>query len=246
MSLTLENYYNSLPLAGSHWKIPLLGILYIVAIRVGIFYMKNNPPIQFIKKITPLFNILQVIANSFIVYAALSDLQFIKKALGNLYGDKEMPEDYQKKFIFLAYMWCLIKISDFLDTMFFILLKKFSHVSFLHVYHHFTTMIVAFCVFKYLVVEQAMVYAAVNCVVHVVMYSYYFLTSLGYRPKWKKVVTIMQLLQFILLLTTTFYLIIFQKNPKYFYFSIFGIYQCIMFMYLFGKFYVKAYRKKCM
>ncbi|OMO75372.1 GNS1/SUR4 membrane protein [Corchorus capsularis] len=35
-----------------------------------------------------------------------------------------------------------------------------------------------------------------NCVVHVVMYTYYLFCALGMRPKWKKMVTDFQLLQF--------------------------------------------------
>lgn len=36
----------------------------------------------------------------------------------------------------LSYMYFMLKLIDFLDTIFFILRKKTSHVSFLHVYHH--------------------------------------------------------------------------------------------------------------
>lgn len=36
----------------------------------------------------------------------------------------------------LSYLYFILKIADFLDTIFFILRKKTSHVSFLHVYHH--------------------------------------------------------------------------------------------------------------
>lgn len=36
----------------------------------------------------------------------------------------------------LSYLYFILKIIDYLDTIFFILRKKNEHVSFLHVYHH--------------------------------------------------------------------------------------------------------------
>jgi len=36
----------------------------------------------------------------------------------------------------LVYMYYIIKITDLLDTIFFILRKKYNQATFLHVYHH--------------------------------------------------------------------------------------------------------------
>ncbi len=36
-----------------------------------------------------------------------------------------------------------------------------------------------------------------NCFIHVIMYGYYFLCSVGRPPRWKKVVTQSQILQFV-------------------------------------------------
>lgn len=35
-----------------------------------------------------------------------------------------------------SYMYLMLKLLDFFDTIFFILRKKSGHVTFLHVYHH--------------------------------------------------------------------------------------------------------------
>lgn len=40
-----------------------------------------------------------------------------------------------------TYFYYLLKVLDLLDTVFFVLRKKSSHVSFLHVYHHCAVLI---------------------------------------------------------------------------------------------------------
>ncbi|MBA0758731.1 hypothetical protein Gotri_021702, partial [Gossypium trilobum] len=70
-----------------------------------------------------------------------------------------------------------------------------KRLSFLHVYHH--SMVVIMC---YICLDSAQssvpMVLITNCVVHVVMYTYYLLCTLGMHPKWKKMVTDFQLVQF--------------------------------------------------
>lgn len=241
----MDNLFYNLPFAESHYILPITSFCYLFFVYIiGPRLMKDRLPIKSIKKIMVYYNLLQIIANAYLIYMAVSDIGFLKQAMSNLYGNYTQDLIFTRSFVRLGYLWCLLKISDYLDTVFFILLKKESHVSFLHVYHHSTTMMVAFIVFRYIRVEQALIYAGVNCTVHMVMYYYYFLTSLGYSPKWKKVVTIFQLFQFVSLFITTLNLILYQTHPYYIGFSIFSILQCLMYIYLFGKFYLKNYLKK--
>lgn len=46
----------------------------------------------------------------------------------------ETREGYEE--LYLSYGYFLLKVLDLADTVFFVLRKKQSHVSFLHVYHH--------------------------------------------------------------------------------------------------------------
>lgn len=242
----LDNYLETLPLASSHWKIPTLSIVYLLIVNfIGPQYMSRREiPRKTLRKIIPLYNIIQVFCNAIIIIFAVQDMHFIRFSLNNLCGNNEPTLETQRKFITIGYFWCMLKVSDFLDTIFFILQKKDSHVSFLHVYHHSTTMIVAFVVFRYIRIEQSIIYAAVNCIVHMVMYLYYFQTSLGYRPRWKKVVTILQLSQFFFLMIMTLCLFNCQEKAHYFYFSVYSISQCVMYLYLFGRFFYNEYSKK--
>lgn len=46
-------------------------------------------------------------------------------------------------------MYVMAKVIDLLDTCFFVLRKKSSNVSFLHVYHHIGTLLFSWSVLKY-------------------------------------------------------------------------------------------------
>lgn len=80
---------------------------------------------------------------------------------------------------------------------FFVLRKKQNQVTFLHVYHHTITAIFSWCYLKLLPGEQGVIVAFLNSIVHVIMYSYYFIASLGSKYRkylwWKKYMTCIQL-----------------------------------------------------
>ncbi|KAL7987939.1 hypothetical protein Chor_006858 [Crotalus horridus] len=98
-----------------------------------------------------------------------------------------------------ALWWYYIsKGIEYLDTIFFILRKKFNQISFLHVYHHFTMFTLWWVGIKWVAGGQAFFGAHINAFIHVVMYMYYGLAACG--PKfhkylwWKRYLTIMQLM----------------------------------------------------
>nr|XP_012234566.1 PREDICTED: elongation of very long chain fatty acids protein 7-like [Linepithema humile] len=91
----------------------------------------------------------------------------------------------------------LAKVTELLDTVFMVLRKKQNQLTFLHVYHHTVTVLVSWCYLKLLPGEQGVVVAFLNSVVHIIMYSYYFIAALGSKYKkyiwWKKYMTCIQL-----------------------------------------------------
>ena len=97
---------------------------------------------------------------------------------------------------FWAQVFYLSKILEFGDTLLIILGKSFRRLSFLHVYHHVTVLNLCFV---WLRTRQSMfpVGVVTNSTVHVIMYGYYFLCAVGCRPRWKRLVTDFQLVQFV-------------------------------------------------
>lgn len=97
---------------------------------------------------------------------------------------------------FWAYVFYLSKILEFVDTLLIILTGSFQRLTFLHVYHHSTVLIMCYL---WLHTSQSLFPIALltNAAVHVLMYGYYFLCTFGIRPSWKRLVTDCQILQFI-------------------------------------------------
>ncbi|CAO2813252.1 unnamed protein product [Amaranthus hypochondriacus] len=97
---------------------------------------------------------------------------------------------------FWAYIFYLSKILEFIDTLLIILSKSIKRLSFLHVYHHSTVLIMCYI---WLYTSQSLFPIALvtNASVHTVMYAYYFMCTVGIRPSWKRLVTDCQIIQFV-------------------------------------------------
>ncbi|OQR86335.1 elongation of very long chain fatty acids protein [Achlya hypogyna] len=86
------------------------------------------------------------------------------------------------------------KVPELVDTFFIVVRKK--PLIFLHWYHHITVLM--FCWHAFAVRSASGLYfVAMNYSVHAIMYFYYFLTAVGYRPRWALMVTAVQLSQMV-------------------------------------------------
>lgn len=95
---------------------------------------------------------------------------------------------------FWFYIFYLSKIYEFLDTVFIVLRKK--SLQFLHVYHHVTTLWLCWLGMTENTPYQ-WIDIVLNTFVHVVMYYYYYLSDQGVIVWWKKIITRLQITQFV-------------------------------------------------
>lgn len=155
------------------------------------------------------------------------------------------PEDRGEKGHELAYVFYLFyaqKFIEWADTWFFILRRSFRQVSFLHIFHHSSITVVVGMILPMAFSGDMYLPILANAVVHCIMYSYYALTSMGYRFWWKKYLTSLQLIQFVLISSQS--LIAWRRGPSCgapdFGKALLVAYMGSM-LYLFGRFFVQSY-----
>lgn len=95
------------------------------------------------------------------------------------------------------YIYFLAKISELLDTVFFVLRKKDSQITFLHLYHHTVMPMISWGATKYYPGGHGTFIGVINSFVHIIMYFYYMMAAMGPQYQkylwWKKYITTLQL-----------------------------------------------------
>lgn len=117
-----------------------------------------------------------------------------------------MPVDDPRKVFdrILSYLYYLNKYIDLLDTVFIVLRKSYKQISALHLFHHLLMPIAGYYVIRFNGFGgHLIVMGLLNLFVHIVMYSYYYISI--HRPQikeniwWKKYITILQMVQFVII-----------------------------------------------
>ncbi|EGI57283.1 Elongation of very long chain fatty acids protein 4 [Acromyrmex echinatior] len=151
--------------------------LYIVYIA-GPQFMKNRQPYS-LKIFMQCYNLFQIISNAWITFNYMTygrPLTVIWRFCGSL---DELCGNYSEKVLETTWWVLMLKLFDLIETVMFVLRKKNHQVSFLHTYHHVTTFIYLWLVLSYFSHSFLIISISLNCSVHVVMYSYYFLSTFG-------------------------------------------------------------------
>ncbi|XP_076245359.1 very long chain fatty acid elongase AAEL008004-like [Calliopsis andreniformis] len=188
-------------LVGSFIPITLasLGYLYLV-LDYGPRYMKDKPPYS-LKRFIQFYDMFQIVINSLVVYHSFDAGWYDDYFFYCVIPDDSMnPKSYKIATI----IWCvmLVKLVDFIETFLFVLRKKNRQISFLHLYHHISTLALTWISTKYWPHGMSLTIILVNCGIHVVMYTYYLLASFGqkiqlYLQPFKPIITIAQMVQFV-------------------------------------------------
>ncbi|XP_014205861.1 elongation of very long chain fatty acids protein 1-like [Copidosoma floridanum] len=143
----------------------------------------------------------------------------------------------------------LLKIAELGDTVIFVLRKKYNQCSFLHIYHHAATVSLAWMACKYAPGGMWTFIMMPNCLVHVIMYTYYLLACLGPRLQkriapYKPYMTILQMIQFVIMVIHTSQALMPSCEPKKKPLAYIYMANVIVIFYMFWDFYKKAYLTK--
>ncbi|CAH1401415.1 unnamed protein product [Nezara viridula] len=225
-------------------------ISYLLIVRYGPKLMSGRRPYS-LKGIIMVYNLVQVAINGYIVYLTctrwgiriLGVWKHICEPIGGTAGYSESDE---LVFVKIIYIYYLTKLLDLLDTVFFILRKKQSQITFLHLFHH-SSMVVNMWLSMDLIREQIIsVFGLINVIVHAVMYTYYLLAVLGPSVRkylwWKNYITKMQMAQFVIILSLLAKMRIYNCKSKVLFWPLWSFTVAIYFI-LFINFYINTYKK---
>ncbi|XP_006009446.1 very long chain fatty acid elongase 1 [Latimeria chalumnae] len=177
----------------------ILGYVYFV-LSLGPWIMANRKPFD-LKKLMVVYNFSMVALSTFIVY------EFLMSGWLTGYTWRCDLIDFSDnpialRMVRVAWLFFFSKIIELLDTVFFILRKKNSQITFLHIFHHSIMPWTWWWGVSFAPGGMGSFHAMVNSIVHIIMYFYYGLSAAGPAFQkylwWKKYMTAIQLVQFVL------------------------------------------------
>jgi len=145
----------------------------------------------------------------------------------------------------VLHLFYLTKVLDFADTIFMILRGKWNQVTFLHVYHHITIYLIYWLILNTGYDGDIYLTVVLNGSIHFIMYFYYLATTFNVSvPKpLKRMVTNMQLIQFVCMMTQAVVLLFMGCPYPVNITKLYLVYIMSMF-FLFTNFKRKAYGKQ--
>lgn len=236
-------------MSGGPWKLLIATIIYLYLIKSLLpVFMSNRRPFELQWPIR-CYNLLMVVSNLYAFYHGIRILRFGLKCFG---CEVVNHKDYSSEAIeLLHYGWLfmLSRLIEWIDTIFFVLRKKYNQVSKLHVFHHSFVPIFCWFYLKYHPGATMAFFPLVNTFVHTIMYSYYFLATFGPKIQpflwWKKYLTSLQITQFILILIQLASIPLSANEscqyPRGFIYMAFA--GAILFLWLFYTYYLDTYRR---
>lgn len=234
------------PMMSSPFPTLAICLTYVFIVKVlGPKLMENRKPFE-LKTVLIWYNLFQVIFSIWLFSESVAGGWFTS------YSFRCQPVDYSNNPSALriahgCWWYYFSKFTEFFDTIFFVMRKKFDHVSKLHVIHHGIMPMSVWFGVKFTPGGHSTFFGMLNTFVHIVMYSYYLLAAFGPKVQkylwWKKYLTALQMVQFVLVFIHAFQLLFIDCDyPRAFVWWI-GMH-AVLFYYLFSDFYKQAYIKK--
>ncbi|CAI6344551.1 unnamed protein product [Macrosiphum euphorbiae] len=236
---------NDWPLMDSPFPTLIMVITYLYIVTyLGPKVMANRKPFK-LNNILVWYNAGQVIFSLVMLWEHLMSGWLLD------YSYKCQPVDYSHnptalRMANLCWWYYISKLTEFVDTAFFVLRKKDNQISLLHLYHHSLTPIETWICVKFIAGGHGTFSNLVNNMVHVIMYFYYMMSAMGPQYQkylwWKKHLTTIQLLQFTLVFFHSAQVLFFDCGYPKLVAALLLVHSTIFFA-LFFDFYQQAYKK---
>ncbi|CAK9831892.1 Elongation of very long chain fatty acids protein [Anthophora retusa] len=244
-------YNRCAPMTQDWFLVSEIGPLLIILVSYVYFstsagprYMKDRKPYE-LRNLMILHNFIQVLISGYLFYEGL---------MAGWLFDYDLycqPVDYSDnpqamRMARAVHLYYMSKLIELLDTVFFVLRKKNRQISTLHVYHHTLMPVCGWIGAKFLPNGHGTLLGVINCFIHVIMYTYYMLSSIGPQMNkylwWKRYLTTLQLVQFSIIFFHSIQLFFNGCNyPKLI--AVLLTLNSTIFIYMFGAFYLQTYIK---
>ncbi|XP_032777536.2 LOW QUALITY PROTEIN: elongation of very long chain fatty acids protein AAEL008004 [Daphnia magna] len=189
---------DGLPLTESPLTSVLICLAYLLAAKIlGPKLMANRPPYD-LRGALVTYNAFQIVFNGWMFYR-ICCVTWLKG-----YNLICQPVDYSDnedalQAISMGYFYCVSKLIDLLDTLFFVLRKKENHLTFLHIYHHVCMLLTVWIGFRFISGGQSAFLPTVNTLMNIGVHFYYLIAAMGpsFRKYlwWKKYLTVFQMFE---------------------------------------------------
>lgn len=220
---------------------PEVPVLLSVAYLVGVFSIKHamrDRPAFELKTPLLLWNVLLAVFSLFGSLATVPHIIRVVRQHGITYDMCTFDSESMNPWILL---FGLSKIPELLDTFFIVLRKR--PLIFLHYYHHVVTLLYCWHGLG-LQAPNGGWFAAMNLVIHTLMYAYYAACAYGVRfgVATRQSITTLQILQMVLGIAIVVHnLVACNTLPTNY---IFGLVMYVSYVVLFTKLYIDSYVKK--
>lgn len=236
-------FHKSLLLGGGPWQMLSIALFYLTTVKFFLPYiMRGRKPYDNILWPIRAYNAIMVLFNAYLY------INFSRKLNWglNCWGCGKSMQRLDQAGLVLIELTLFSRYLDFFDTIFFCLRKKYDHVSLLHVTHHTVVPIIVWFAGK-LEPTSIIVFAGyINFPIHVIMYTYYGLSTFPNVRKylwWKKYITSIQIIQFGLDLLHSLQ-VVYRPDCKFHTLTYVQFAFSLTFLYLFLQFYFRSYKTK--
>ncbi|CAH2074987.1 unnamed protein product, partial [Iphiclides podalirius] len=215
----------------------------LFVLKLGPKFMKNRSQFS-LSEVLIFYNFFQVMFSCFLL--SIGSRIIIDNGL---LGTSCLMDNESSKWTVTSsiYYYFIAKVTELMDTIFFVLRKNYHQVTFLHIYHHTMMMCCTWIMLKYEPSQSTIFLGNVNSFVHIIMYGYYALSAFPGLVRylwWKKYITIMQMLQFACIILQAAVSYVYTPCPPSYTLLLTISLNAVLFIILFANFYVKAYLMK--
>lgn len=181
----------------SHFQVPFLAsIFYLSSLYALKYFMKDRKALT-LKGFTFVHNVILTVLST-VMFLGTSYGAYRKyQSQGFFHGlvCEQEAEPMHGALFYWSYIFYLSKYYEYIDSYLLVLKKK--PLIFLHVFHHFVMPYVCWAGLEGKWCMALWTSSFWNSFVHIWMYYYYAVSTLGYYPWWRKYLTGLQIYQFV-------------------------------------------------